>query len=165
MPPNPFFYSIDFIDATLYLPFHFSTLILFIWGSILSQLFYATGRLKSYLIFGIIINSVCLLSVYYLVPSIGLYGYMFKFMISHILTASIFYLYWKKEINFTVEKSNIKLIFFSLISVLLLLLLKDKEIYLQVLAVLLLVSLFFILTEKEKGFLKRKLEKVFNRNK
>ena len=75
----PLFYSMEFIDATKYLPYHFGSLIFFIWSSIMSQLFYATGRLKSYLIFGLVINSISLMLVYFLVPVAGLYGYMAKF--------------------------------------------------------------------------------------
>lgn len=159
----PLFYSVDFIDATLYLPYHFSTLILFIWGSILSQLFYATGRLKSYLIFGLIINSISLLSVYYLVPNIGMYGYMVKFLISHILTSLIFYLYWRKEIKFKLDKNNLPIMLYSIITVALLLVLKDVEIYLQITAILLLIIMIFMLTEKEKTFLRGKLEKILGR--
>lgn len=159
----PLFYSIDFMEATKYLPYHFSTLIFFIWSSILSQLFYATGRLKSYLIFGLVINSISLAVVYYLVPEVGLYGYLAKFIIVPLVTMLTYFLFWRYEIKLKIEKDNVKVMLYAILSSLLLLLLKDYEVYLQILAITLISMLYLLLKKEEKEFILKKLKGIFKR--
>jgi len=160
----PLFYSIDFIEATLYLPYHFSALIFFIWSSILSQLFYATGRLKSYLIFGLIINSISLSLVYYLVPNIGLYGYLAKFTVTPLVTMATYFLFWQYEIKLKIEKENIYIMMYAILCSVLLLVFKDKNIYLQLLSIILILALYILLKKEEKEFIFKKIKGVFKRN-
>jgi len=160
----PLFYSIDFMEATIYLPYHFSVLIIFIWSSILSQLFYATARLKSYLIFGLIINSISLALVYFLVPNVGLYGYLAKFTVTPIVTMITYFLFWSYEIKLKIDIDNIKVMAYAILCSILLLLTKDIEIYLQLLAVVLILTLFFLLKKQEKDFIFKKLKGIFKRN-
>ncbi len=159
----PLFYSEDFIEATVYLPYHFSTLIFFIWSSILSQLFYATGRLKSYLFFGLTINSISLALVYYLVPNVGLYGYLAKFTIIPIMTIITYFLFWRYEIKLKIERENIKVMAYAILCSILLIGMKDVEIYLQLLSVVLILTLFFLLKKQEKDFIFKKLKGIFKR--
>jgi O-antigen/teichoic acid export membrane protein len=159
----PLFYSLEFIEATIYLPFHFSTLIFFIWSSILSQLFYATGRLKSYLIFGLIINSISLAVVYFLVPSVGLYGYLAKFIIIPLITMVTYFLFWRYEIKLKIEKENIKIMVYAILCSVLLVVFKDFEVYLQLLSVALISTLYVLLKKEEKDFILKKLKGIFKR--
>ncbi|MDN3643377.1 oligosaccharide flippase family protein [Lutimonas halocynthiae] len=160
----PLFYSMEFIEATNYLPFHFGSLMFFIWSSILSQLFYATGRLKSYLIFGLTINTISLLLVYYLVPIIGLFGYMAKFTIIPLLTLVTYFLFWRYEIKLRLESSNIQIVVYTFLCSIILLLLKDTQIYLQVVGFILIGMLYFLLRKKEKDFIMKKVSGIFKRN-
>lgn len=159
----PIFYSMEFIDATKYLPFHFGSLIFFIWSSILSQLFYATGRLKSYLIFGLVINSISLLLVYYLVPIMGLYGYMAKFTIIPILTLATYFIFWRYEIKLKIQLENLKIMLYAFLCSVSLLLLKDTPIYLQLVGLILIVNLYFLLKKGERDFMLQKARGIFKR--
>lgn len=154
----PLFYSMEFIDATKYLPYHFGSLIFFIWSSIMSQLFYATGRLKSYLIFGLTINSISLMLVYFLVPIVGLYGYMAKFTIIPLLTLGTYFLFWRHEIKLRIEKDNIKIMGYAFLCSISLLALKDSQFYLQLLGVSLIGGLYFLMKKKERDFIVQKLK-------
>ncbi len=156
----PIFYSNDFAEATVYLPYHFSALILVIWSSILSQLFYATGRLKSYLIFGLIINSISLGLVYFFVPDFGLYGYLLKFTIIPLIMIFTYFIFWRQEIKLNIKKENIILMLYAMAISLILLLLKDADIYLQIFGIVFMLSMIFFLNKQEKNFLIKKLKGI-----
>ncbi len=156
----PFFYSIEFMEATVYLPYHFSTLVFFIWSSILSQLFYATGRLKSFLVFGLIINSLSLFVVYYFVPIAGLYGYLAKFTIIPIIMMITYFIFWRIEIGLKIKKENILVMFYAILCSIILLLLKDMTIYLQGAGIILILSMVLLLKKDEKEFIVKKVKGI-----
>lgn len=159
----PLFYSKEFIEASIYLPYHFSTLMFVIWSSIFAQIFWPTGRLKNQFIFVIFINTLSLVLIYYLVPIHGLYGYLTKFTIVPLITIVMYFLFWRNRINFKFKKENVKIMLYSILCSVLLLVMKDNVIYLQLLSIALIIVLFFLLKKQEKEFLFNKLKRIFNR--
>lgn len=159
----PLFYSIEFMEATIYLPYHFSTLIFLIWSSILSQLFYATFRLKSYLFFGLILNSISLALVYYLVPNYGLYGYLAKFTITPLLMMIFYFIYWRHEIKLKIEKVNLYLMIYAILCSIILLVFKDENFLLQFISIALILGLYMLTKKEEKEFIFKKMRRIFKR--
>lgn len=155
----PFFYSVDFIEANIYLPYHFAGLMFMIWTFAFTYIFAPTGRLKIFLVFAIIVHSTSLALVYFLVPEFGLFGYMAKFTITPIVSLIIYFIYWSKEIKFKLKPENIKIILYSLFSITFLLLLQNNNGYLQLLAVSLLVFELFLLKKEEKEYLIKKIRR------
>ena len=159
----PLFYSKEFIDASIYLPYHFSTLIFVIWSSIFAQIFWPTGRLKHQFIFVIIINTLSLGLIYYFVPVYGLYGYLFKFTIVPLITILMYLGFWRKRIKFSFKKENVTIMLYAILCSILLLLLKDKVIYLQLVSICLIITLYFLLKKQEKDFLIKKIKAIFTK--
>ncbi len=159
----PLFYSNDFLEASTYLPYHFSTLIFVIWSSIFAQIFWPTGRLRHQFIFVIIINSLSLGLIYFLVPIHGLYGYLIKFTLIPVITMLMYFVFWRKRIKFKFKKENVTIMLFALLCSVLLLILKDKMIYLQILSIGLIITLYFLLKKQEKDFLIKKIKGIFRR--
>lgn len=159
----PLFYSNEFIDASLYLPYHFSTLIFVIWSSIFAQIFWPTGRLMHQFIFVIIINALSLGLIYYFVPIFGLYGYLIKFTIVPLITALMYLGFWRTRIKFKFKKENITIILYALLCSVVLLLLKDSVIYLQLVSVCLIIVLYFLLKKQERDFLMKKIKVIFTK--
>ena len=155
----PLFYSQEFMEASIYLPFHFAAILLTVWINPFEQVFAPTGRLRIYLLFGIIGESISLGLVYFLVPRFGLYGYLAKFTIAPFLALLVYFIYFTFEIKFRLKKENIMIILYSIISVILLLLIRNLDIYLQMLGVALLASIFFLLKKQEKDFLLKKIRR------
>jgi len=154
----PLFYSMDFIDAGIYLPYHFSALLLTIWATTFEQIFAPIGRLKALLIFAVIFSILSVAMVYFLVPIIGLYGYMFRFTVIPLLTLIAYSLYWKSDIKFKLKKENIKIVIYSLFCCTVLIVMKDYNNYIQLLSILLIIPLYWMLKEKERNFLLKKIK-------
>lgn len=157
----PLFYSKDFMEATIYLPYHFSALLMVVWSTIFEQIFAPTGRLRVFLIFVIVINTISLALVYYLVPIVGLYGFMARFTIIPILTLIVYVLFWKREIKFSLKMENVKVVLYALFCCVILLLMKDTNVFLQLFSIALIFPMLFLLNKKEKGFLLKKIKKIF----
>lgn len=155
----PLFYSNDFLEASIYLPFHFAGVLITVWVYPFSQTFAPTGRLKIYLIFGLIIETISLVMIYFLVPKFGLFGYLTKFTIIPVLSLIIYGLYFSREIKFKLNKENLYIVLYALFTIVVLLLLKDMEIYLQIVGVLLLIGSVFLLKKQEKDFLIKKIKR------
>ena len=112
----PLFYSKEFINAGNFLPWHFLGLLFFLWRYAFIQAMIPTGRLK---IVGIVTIITCLIDffvVYILVPIIGLYGLMLKFLVSPIIIFVFYIFYWKSQIQFRFEPKNIIILGYTLIS-------------------------------------------------
>ncbi len=159
----PLFYSKDFIEASIYLPYHFSTLLFVIWSSIFAQIFWPTGRLKHQFIFVLIINTLSLVLIYYFVPIYGLYGYLIKFTIVPLITMLMYFAFWRNRIKFKFKKENIKIMLYALLCSILLLLFKDNVIFLQFLSLTLIITLYFLLKKQERDFLIKKIKAIFIR--
>lgn len=157
----PLFYSQEFSEAAIYLPFHFAFLLMAVWTTIFEQIFAPTGRLKIFLFFVVVISMISLSLVYFFVPRVGLYGYMLRFTITPFLFIITFFIYWKNEISFKLKKENILIIFYSILSVSVLVICRNTNNYLQVLLGFILIgSMVFIIKPKEKIFLVNKLFKL-----
>lgn len=155
----PLFYSNEFGEASLYLPYHFSFLFFMVWGTILEQIFAPTGRLKALLVFLIVIYSLSLVMIYYLIPPYGLYGYLLKFTVTPFVALIVLFFYWKKEIGFSVRKVNVQLVSYAVFSAALMVLIKDTSIILQILiAVILTLLLVLFLSKNEKKTILKKLK-------
>ncbi|HAN18999.1 MAG: hypothetical protein A2X13_11610 [Bacteroidetes bacterium GWC2_33_15] len=108
----PIFYSINFTSAGDFLPGHFIGVLFYIWMMSLSQVFTPTGRIKIYGLFLIIISSIDILIVYFLVPHFGLYGWMFKFIVSPLIFFIVYFQYLKPRIKLRIERDNFLLMCF-----------------------------------------------------
>lgn len=155
----PLFYSIDFIEASIYLPYHFAAILFTIWTFAFSQIFAPTGRLKSFLILAIIIHSLSLGLVYFLVPEFGLYGYLAKFTITPIFSTLLYSIYWSIKIKFKLKLGNILIVAYSLLCVFSLLLMQNNGVYLYILATALLIVLLLFLNKQEKVYLLKKIRR------
>jgi len=155
----PLFYSQEFMEASIYLPFHFAAILLTVWIYPFSQVFAPTGRLKIYLILGIIGETTSLGLVYFLVPKFGLYGYLAKFTIAPFFVLLTYSIYFTVAIKFKLKKENMNIIIYSTLSVLLLLLFRNLQIYLQILGAGLLFSIVFLLKKQELDFLLNKIRR------
>lgn len=155
----PLFYSSDFLEAIIYLPYHFSSLIFVIWSYAFVQIFAPTGRLKNLFIFGMINHSISLFLAYYLIPKVGLYGYLAKFSIAPIISTFIYFIFFSYTISFKLKKENIKLVLFSILSVIILLVLQNDKVYLILVSVIILLLMIIILKKEERLFIINKIKR------
>jgi len=154
----PLFYSNDFIEAATYLPFHFSFIFLALWATIFEQIFAPTGRLRVFLVFSVIITAISLFLVYFYVPQYGLYGYMLRYTITPMLSFLVYFVYWRKEIQFRIKKGNLILIGYALLAVSILLIVRNTETWIQILLGAMLLAGSISLTEKrERDFIMNKI--------
>jgi O-antigen/teichoic acid export membrane protein len=158
----PLFYSKQFITAGDYLPWHFLGTLFYLWMFIFSQALTPTGRIKIQGTLVIIICVVDLATVYFLVPIIGLYGWMLKFIISPTLFFIIYFVYFKKAIHFKLEKKNILLMIYILFSFLTSMAIEkyvSSNYKINFLIGLSLTGLSFLMLEKsEKNFILKKIK-------
>lgn len=157
----PLFYSKEFLEASIYLPYHFAFLLFMVWGIILMHLFAPTGRVKLELVFHVVINALSLLMVYYFVPKIGLYGYLLKFTVTPLVQLIAFFIFWKKEISFSLKRENIFISFYAVFCCALMLIIKDLHPIFQVsIAIVLISFMAFFMKKQERNFLLRKLKLI-----
>lgn len=157
----PLFYSIDFIDAAIYLPYHFSFLLIAVWATIFEQLFAARNKLKIFLIFTIVIYSISLFLIYIYVPKYGLYGYLLRFTLTPLLLLSTYYIFWKREINFSLKTENFKIVLYSVLCMIILLFFKEYSNYTQFFIGLVLIApMILLLKKQERNFLFKKITTI-----
>ncbi len=156
----PLFYSKEFIGAAIYLPFHFSALLFVVWSRALEQIFAPSGRLKFLMIFVIIFKILGLILVFYAIPKVGLYGYMLRFTLMPLITIIAYFIFWRGRINFRLQKENISIMMYSIFCVLILIFLRNYEIYIQSLSMLLIGPMYFLLNKKEKNFIQKKIKNI-----
>jgi O-antigen/teichoic acid export membrane protein len=157
----PLFYSMEFIDAAKYLPYHFIGLVLYVWFYALTMVMAPTGRIVMQ---GILLSSFHLLKlivVYIFVPQIGLYGWMLKFIIPPFIFFIIYYLYLNNKLQFRILPSN-KIIMFLLLFYSVILIVIEKILHFDILVSyilgpLFLFSLVFFISKSEKLFIINKL--------
>lgn len=129
---------------------------------VFSQALTPTGRIKIQGTLVIIITVLDLATVYYLVPIIGLYGWMLKFIISPTLFFIIYFAYFIKAIHFKFEKKNIFLMAYILLSFLTLMAVEkyvSSNYKIDFLIGLSLTGLSFLMLENsEKDFILKKIK-------
>jgi PST family polysaccharide transporter len=161
----PAFFSREFMEAAIYLPFHFAFLLFAIWATILEQIFAPTGRLKIFLLFLIIVYSISLGLVYFLVPKYGLWGYLIKFTLTPVLNVCIYFFFWNTEISFKLQRKNLVVVLYALMSSFSLVALRTTGNWLQILtAVGLIAAMIGLLSANEKKFLLGKLRSIGRKN-
>ena len=155
----PLFYSKDFIEAAIYLPYHFSALLFIIWTYAFVQIFAPTGRLKHLFVFAMIHHTLALAIAYFLIPKFGLYGYMAKFIIPSIISTFIYFIFFIYAIRFKLKSENIKLIIFSLFCITVLLILQNSQMYLFYTSLIFLLALILLLKKQERLFILNKIKR------
>lgn len=154
----PLFYSKEFMDASIYLPYHFIGLLLTVWATSFEQIFAPRGKLRPLLYFAIFFSVLSFLVVYFTVPHIGLYGYMLRFTIVPLITALLFFLFWRSRIKFKFQHHNVIMIGYAILCSTILILTKDLNQFIQLLNLLLIVPLFWLLRKKERNFILKKIK-------
>ncbi len=111
----PLFYSNEFLEASLYLPFHFIGVIFYVWWYVFSQAMTPTGRIKQHGIFFTFYLILDILVTYVFVNEIGLYGWMLKHIVSPFVFFWIYYIYANISFGFNFNKSNFTLMLYLLL--------------------------------------------------
>ena len=159
----PLFYSSEFQEAGIYLPFHFVGIFFVIYNYCFAQIFAPTGRIKFIVLFSILHNTLTLALVYYLVPNYGLWGWCARFFITPIFISTIYYIFWYKTIKFRFLKENwILLIFVIIISFLTLIFRNDLPILIMT-STIGLSSVWFLVKKNERKFLFDFAKKYLNK--
>ena len=153
----PLFYSNEFLEASLYLPFHFIGVIFYVWWYVFSQAMTPTGRIKQHGIFFTFYLILDIIVTYVFVNEIGLYGWMLKHIVSPFVFFWIYYIYANISFGFNFNKSNFTLMLYLLLCSLILI---SIDIYLTDLVFinLLLGPIFLFLVW---GILKNEEKKFF----
>lgn len=153
----PLFYSEEFAEAAIYLPFHFAGLLLVIWNYGFAQIYTPSGRIKYITLFSIIQNIVFLALVYYLVPAYGLWGWTARYTIGIFISCAQNYIFWHFTIRFRFTRENSLLLLFIVIFITLLLIFRDNLIVSAIVGVSGLTMTWLMLKKKERDFLMNKL--------
>lgn len=153
----PLFYSTEFLEATIYLPYHFIGIFFTIWCFCFAQIFAPTGRLKYFIPIILFNNTLALILVYFLVPSFDLWGWMARFTISPVIAFLIYYYFWNKTINFRFTKANKKLLTLVLSGSILLLIFQNHDI-LYLISFLFLTGMWYVMEKREKTVIVEKLK-------
>lgn len=156
----PLFYSHEFIEASLYLPWHFIGLVFYSWFYVLTQIMTPIGKIKLHGMLIIVMSIMNILIVYFLTDKIGLYAWMLKFLISPIAFFIIYIYFLTKFISFKIEKANILLMVYIITMSLFLLLIDDLNIKYFILLIAI-ILLWTFLRPNEKTFIQSKLN-IFN---
>lgn len=157
------FYSKDFLEASLYLPFHFYGRVFFIWFFALVVSLKPTGKVKWHAFFYIILYTINTFLSYTLIPKYGLYGMVLSSTVGAFI---LFFLLWgflKRKSDFRIQQENGILMIYMLIVVLLMIFIDfyfEKGDFNYVLGPLFLVMSFFMLTTNEKKFAVRQVNTV-----
>lgn len=157
------FYSNDFIEASLYLPFHFLGRIFYIWFFALVISLKPTGKIKWHTLFYIILYSINIVVAYIFIPIYGLYGLVITGTIGVFILFFVVITYLNKTVQFRIFKSNYKLMFYIIITSLSLIiidfyfLLGELNYYL---GPLFLILTFFLLTDNEKKYIGKKIAPI-----
>jgi O-antigen/teichoic acid export membrane protein len=147
----PLFYSNEFIEAANYLPGHFLGILFTMWMYSFTQVFTPTGRIRIYVFFLFIMYTINVAIIYFLVPQIGLYGWMLRFIVTPVIFFAVFYLYLHKAISFQFDVDNRKIMLYVVSTGLLLYWLTEQNaIGGYVLGIILIVIVWFFLRESEK---------------
>ncbi len=161
------FYSKEFLSASIYLPYHFVGIAFYVWWYVFSQSMTPTGRIKQHGIFLTLYFLLDMIITYVFVAKYGLYGWMLKHIVSPFVFFWIYFFYAKKYMSFKMQKSNTILMFYLLLSAILLisidLWLENIKLINYLLGPLLMITVLWFLKEEEKIFLKKKI--LITRNK
>lgn len=153
----PLFYSKEFFDATIYLPFHFAGLLLIIWNYAFAQIYTPSGRIKYITMFSILQNIIFLAIVYYMVPAYGLWGWTARYTLGVFISCTQNYIFWHFTIRFRFTKENSFLLIFVVIFITLLLVFRNNLIVSALIGLSGFIMIWLMLKKKERNFLLNKL--------
>lgn len=155
------FYSKEFIEAGKYLPWHFIGLLFYMYWNILAMVLTPTGRIKTHGLFVTLMSLINVGIVFFLVPHIGLYGWMLKFIISPVLFSLVYFIYLKNQVDLKLSAKNLFLIAYAVV-VSLVLIAVDSSIVKYFLCFILAGASLFFLSKHEKQVMIEKLTTTFN---
>ncbi len=158
----PIFYSSDFMEAAVYLPWHFIGVLFYLWMYTLAVVLTPTGRIKHYGMFVISISLINLLVVYIFVPIIGLYGWMLRFTLSPVVFFILYKIYLEKQIQFRFSKDNRKIMIYAILGSFGLIFLEKyfhiNWVYLTLFGLILSIFSVFFMTNAERNFIVKKIK-------
>lgn len=153
----PIFYSGAFIEASIYLPWHFIGLMFYSWFYILTQVMTPIGKIKQHGILTIGFSIFNILVVYFFTSKFGLYGWMLKFIFGPVVFFIIYLLFINKAIKFKIHKSNVILMSYAITMTFVIIMLDNMNIrYIFAIGVVLL--LVFFLKPSEKALISAKIK-------
>ncbi len=157
----PIFYSKEFLEAGIYLPWHFLGLLFYMWWYPMTQVLTPTGKIKIHGIFIIAMSAINVAVVYIFVPIFGLYGWMLKFIFSPVLFSCVYFIYIKRIYRFNLARKNILLMLFVLLVTLILVALDKFQIKYLITLLSLGFSVIF-LTKLERKYIINKIKSFRN---
>jgi O-antigen/teichoic acid export membrane protein len=153
----PLFYSAEFLEAAVYLPFHFIGLFFSIWNYCFVQMYTPTGRIKYLTMFGFINNTIFLGLVYFLVPIFGLWGWVARYVVGIFLSLMINIIFWYFSIRFRLSRENYFLLLIIIGFMAVLLFFRNNLAVSLVVGIAGLVTAWLVMKKKERQFLLKKL--------
>lgn len=164
----PIFYSTEFVDAAIYMPYHFLGMLIRVWWYQIMLVFTPTGKIKLHGFLMILFSLLDLVIVYLTVPKYGLWGWTLKFLISPIVFLIIYYSIIWKSLTFKLSKDNIYLIIITLFGTIMIILI---SIYLKswcfelFVGVLFLIITYFMMDKNEKMKILEVIRKTIRKEK
>lgn len=158
----PIFYSNEFQEASIYMPYHFLGMLIRVWWYQIMLVFTPTGKIKLHGFLMILFSLLDLIIVFFTVPNFGLWGWTLKFLISPIVFLVIYYAVIRKSLGFKVNKENIYLSIITLFGSILIILINVYSNYWHlefIFGVCFLTLSLLLLNNKEKS----KLVEIFSK--
>jgi O-antigen/teichoic acid export membrane protein len=123
-----------------------------------------TGRIKIYVVFQFILQSIALGLAFYLIPKFGLDGYMLTFIIEPALFIITSYFYLKKSLGFSFANSNIAVMLYLMMSSVVLFGISEwNEIAGYIFGVIMIVFTWFFMHKKERDIIINKVTEFLNK--
>lgn len=158
------FYSKDFVEAGIYLPFHFMGVVFYVWWYIFAQSMTPTGRIKQHSIFCALFYSLDVVVTYILVPKYGLNGWMLKYIISPVIFFIVYFIYSRRKLGFNITRSNLRLMSYLILNggilIFIISFTEKAEKLIFYLGPLMLLISFFLLKKNEKKYLINSFSKL-----
>jgi len=161
------FYSIDFIEATSYLPYHFIGVLFYVWWYVFTQAMTPTGKIKQHGFFQLLFYSTDIAVTYIMVKHFGLWGWMLKHIISPFIFFWVYAFYSKKKMGFKLSEKNRNLMLYlfaaSIIIIVIDKSLKIGSVVNYFLGPLMMMISFLLLETSEKQFVFIKVKEIKNK--
>ena len=157
------FYSVDYLEAANYLPYHLLGTTFFVWWYVFSQSFTPMGKIKVHGIFRLIYGSLDLLVAYFAVNKYGLIGWTLKFIISPFIFFWVYKIYARLAFDFSYKSGTMILMGYVLAGATLLILLNQlgetSRLLNYFLGPLMVLGTWFIASKEERNALLSKIKK------
>lgn len=163
------FYSKQFMEAGLYLPFSFFGRVFFIWFFAMTISLKPMGRIQYHAFLFMALYTINILVSYFFIPMYGLYGYILSNTFGAFVLFFVVLAFLNRTSEFRIYKANLALMIYMMGATLLLIIIDfyfSKPHYNYFLGPLFLISTFFILTINEKKQVVKKVSsfaKIFKK--